>query len=85
MREKFVVEWSEDSGSPNVNISPTQVMPTLGSDREVAVRDDIQQATFDIPLYFCNSSTPTNILGTIKEERRVIIPSQTKLHYHPFK
>jgi hypothetical protein len=75
-RNKFVVEWSEDSSSPNVSFPPTQVTPTLGADREEQVKNEIHRNVFKIPLYCCNSSTSTKILEKIKEEKRIVVSSQ---------
>lgn len=72
-REKFVVEWNE---SLNNGIPPTQVTPTLASDREETIKEEIHKNAFNIPFYYCNASTSSEIINRITEEKRIIVSSQ---------
>ena len=74
-RDKFVVEWNE-SYSSNIGISPTQVMPALAADREEIIKNEIHRSSFNFPFYYCNSSTSSEIINKIKEERRIVVSSQ---------
>jgi hypothetical protein len=74
-KDKFVVEWSQNSESID-KIPPTQVKQALRERDRSEIGDEIHQNSFKIPVYYCNSSTPTNITKKICEEKRMIVQSQ---------
>jgi hypothetical protein len=73
-REKFVVEWNH--GSNKTRIPLTQITQILNPSREELVKSEIHQNSFNIPLYYCNSSTSPEISKKVKEEKRLIVSSQ---------
>lgn len=66
-RDKFVVEWN-DPNSTTLH-PPTQVKQVIKEDRKVTIKDVIHRSSFNIPLYYCNSSTSDEIINKIKEEK----------------
>jgi hypothetical protein len=73
-KDKFVVEWNQDSES--IDIPPTQVKQVLYKGGRSEIGDEIHQNSFKIPVYYCNSSTPQNIAKKICEEKRMLVQSQ---------
>src|SRR2546429_4297713 len=74
-RNEFVVEWDKDPDSET--LPPlTQVKQILKNERKELVKNAIHRNSFNIPLYYCNSSTPTEIIDKIKEEHRITVTSQ---------
>lgn len=71
-RDKFVVEWSQGSDK----IPPTQVKQVLHEEDRNDLGDEIHKNSFKIPVYFCNSSVPSNITRKISEEKRLVVQSQ---------
>ncbi len=74
-RNEFVVEWDKDPDSETLP-PPTQVKQILKNERKELVKNAIHRNSFNIPLYYCNSSTPTEIIDKIKEEHRITVTSQ---------
>jgi hypothetical protein len=74
-KDKFVVEWKQNSESVD-KISPTQVKQVLREGDRSEIGDEIHQNSFKIPVYYCNSSTPQNITKKISEEKRMLVQSQ---------
>ena len=74
-RNEFVVEWDKNPDSETLP-PPTQVKQILKNERKELVKNAIHQNSFNIPLYYCNSSTPTEIIDKIKEEHWITVTSQ---------
>ncbi len=74
-KDKFVVEWNQNSESID-KIPPTQVKQVLHEGDRSEIGDEIHQNSFKIPVYYCNSSTPQNITEKICEEKRMLVQSQ---------
>lgn len=77
-KDKFVVEWSQnlDTTDTTDTIPPTQVKQVLREDDRHELGNEIHQNSFRIPIYYCNSITPSNIIKKINEENRMLINSQ---------
>jgi hypothetical protein len=77
-KDKFVVEWSQnpDTIDTITKIPPTQVKQVLREDDRSELGNEIHQNSFRIPIYYCNSFTPSNITKKIKEEKRMLVNSQ---------
>jgi hypothetical protein len=80
-KDKFVVEWVQNPDTTDTidtitKIPPTQVKQLLHEDDRSELGKEIHQNSFRIPVYYCNSFTPNNIIKKINEERRMIINSQ---------
>lgn len=74
-KDKFVVEWNRDSESID-KIPPTQVTQVLQEGDRSEIGNEIHQNSFRIPVYYCNSFTPRNIIKKINEENRMLVQSQ---------
>jgi hypothetical protein len=74
-KDKFVVEWSQDPDTIT-KIPPTQVKQVLRENDRSELGNEIHQNSFRIPIYYCNSSTPRNIIKKINEEKRMLVNSQ---------
>lgn len=74
-RDEFVVEWNKDPSSETLP-PPTQVKQILKEERKEFVKGIIHRNSFNIPLYFCNASTPNEIIDKIEEEKRIAVSSQ---------
>src|SRR5256884_664350 len=74
-RNEFVVEWDKDPDSETLP-PPTQVKQILKNERKELVKNAIHRNSFNIPLYYCNSSTPTEIIDKIKEKYRITVMFQ---------
>ena len=48
----------------------------LKEERKKVVKDIIHRNSFGIPLYYCNASTPGEIIDKIKEEKRISVSFQ---------
>jgi hypothetical protein len=48
----------------------------LRKDDRGELRNEIHQNSFRIPIYYCNSVTPSNIIKKINEERRKLVNAQ---------
>jgi hypothetical protein len=77
-KDKFVVEWSQnpDTTDTITKIPPTQVKQVLHKDDRGELGDEIHRNSFRIPIYYCNSFTPSNIIKKINEEKRMLVNSQ---------
>ena len=80
-KDKFVVEWSQnpntiDTIDTTPKIPPTQVKQILHENDRAELGNEIHQNSFRIPIYYCNSFTPSNIIKKINEEKRMHINSQ---------
>ncbi|GBC03866.1 hypothetical protein RclHR1_05380003 [Rhizophagus clarus] len=74
-KDKFVVEWIQNPDTIT-KIPPTQVKQVLYEDDRIELGNEIHQNSFKIPVYYCNSVTPNNIIKKINEEKRMLINSQ---------
>jgi hypothetical protein len=74
-KDKFVVEWIQDPDTIN-KIPPTQVKQVLHEDDRSELGNEIHKNSFGIPIYYCNSLTPSNIIKKINEEKRMLVNSQ---------
>ena len=74
-KDKFVVEWNQNSESID-KIPLTQVKQVLRKGDRSEIGNEIHQNSFRIPVYYCNSSTPQNITKKICEEKRMLVQSQ---------
>lgn len=73
-KDKFVVEWQNSELIDK--IPPTQVTQVLQESDRSEIGNEIHQNSFRIPIYYCNSFTPSNIIKKINEENRMLVQSQ---------
>lgn len=73
-KDKFIVEWIQNDTIDK--IPPTQVKQVLREGDRSELGNEIHQNSFKIPIYYCNSFTPSNIINKINEEKRMLINSQ---------
>jgi hypothetical protein len=77
-KDKFVVEWSQNPDTIETidKIPPTQVKQVFREGDRSKLGNEIHQNSFRIPVYYCNSFTPSNIIRKINEENRMLVNSQ---------
>lgn len=80
-KDKFVVEWNQNLDTTDTTdtinkIPPTQVKQVLRENDRSELGNEIHQNSFRIPIYYCNSFTPSNIVKKINEEKRMLVNSQ---------
>jgi hypothetical protein len=80
-KDKFVVEWSQNLDTTDTidtinKVPPTQVKQVLRESDRSELGNEIHQNSFRIPIYYCNSFTPSNIIKKINEEKRMLVNSQ---------
>ena len=74
-RDKFVVEWNQDQSSEDM-LPPTVVHQVIKEEKKESVQNEIHRSSFNMPLYYCNTSTHKDVIDKIREEKRIAVSSQ---------